>query len=877
MFDRLKTFIKSGRNRAGKAAEKSVSKRRKMLFEPMEERILLSADFGVDPSEGGVEQGMPAESTPGEIETAPEASPDASAADAPSLAFHDPYARELIFVDTSVPDYEGLLGKIVSQKAGAGLDSTASTPGGVPDSGVRIIALHAGRDAVTQITEMLGRYEDIETVHIVSHGTEGALSFGSGTLDAASLEENGAQLSSWGASLTPDADILLYGCRVAGGTSGIEFINRLSDITGADVAASDDVTGSSLAGGDWELENSCGTIEGAALFAGGSTPGYDHLLGPVVIEGTDLDDTITITGQGAGKFNVDINGTAQDYTLTADDPLLTFQGGLGQDKVIITGDLTMTDAGLVVNAEEIEVAAGATIDTGAHDITLNAQDTGTGLFGTIAEKIAELTPLDSEVFDIVEEAVLGAAGPIAAPIDYFSASTAVTLTGATLRGHDVKITTASTTDSYGNWPVFKVIGVGSSSDIRINGETHITATGDLTIASSSDVTVQSTAEGLGLPGIDGAVAVTVISSTAATHVSGTATLEASGSIELTADSRVTGTTLADGTVGGATIAGGSAAVSVIVSDAQASLDGAVSIAGATASGDDPALTIASTSSNTVSTIAVATKGGASGEGGFISKLLGTSTMGTGSAEAGAGTGTGTGEGGGTGTGTSPVSLAGSLALTVLSDRNDAHIHATDASKMIDVTGAVDVRAISAHSITTKADSSSVETPSASVFGGGIAAAVNVADLTNHAYLKGAPVFGAGTTAVNVKATMPADTTHTFSATAISGASSGAFGASGAFAMGVTVSDSHAWLAAGTEFHGGANTADLNLEAVNRTSSTVTATAQKTGATGFGAGGSLALNVGKNVTLAEIDKTAFLSDVGALSLLAEGEHGLDTTA
>jgi hypothetical protein len=209
---------------------------------------------------------------------------------------------------------------------------------------------------------------------------------------------------------------------------------------------------------------------------------------------------------------------------------------------------------------------------------------------------------------------------------------------------------------------------------------------------------------------------------------------------------------------------------------------------------------------------------------------------------------------------------------VLTDASDAHID----GGTINATGAVDVTSTSSNAVTTKADSSSTNTPTAAV-GAGIAAAANVVVLNSQAYLSGDTVFGIDTTAVNVGASMPDGKTNTFSVTAISGASSGAFGASGAFAMGVTVTDSHAYLAAGSSFDGGANNADLNLEAVNRTSNTVKATAQKKGATGFGAGGSLALNVGVNKAIAEVDGTATLTDIGSLSLIAEGEHALDTTA
>ena len=75
------------------------------------------------------------------------------------------------------------------------------------------------------------------------------------------------QLASWADALTEDADLLFYGCDLAGNAEGEQFIESISAITGADVAASDDVTGHESQAGDWELEVSTGTIEVRTLEA----------------------------------------------------------------------------------------------------------------------------------------------------------------------------------------------------------------------------------------------------------------------------------------------------------------------------------------------------------------------------------------------------------------------------------------------------------------------------------------------------------------------------------------------------------------------------------------------------------------------------------
>jgi hypothetical protein len=158
-----------------------------------------------------------------------------------------------------------------------------------------------------------------------------------------------------------------------------------------------------------------------------------------------------------------------------------------------------------------------------------------------------------------------------------------------------------------------------------------------------------------------------------------------------------------------------------------------------------------------------------------------------------------------------------------------------------------------------------------------------------------------------------DGKHTFGATAISGAGASEFGAAGAFALNVSVTGSEAYLAQNSSVNAGddGNRGDVTLTAVNRSDSTVLATALQTsdgsedeetdgtedGATAlqtsdgsedeetdgtedggsFGLGGSFALNVGVNTARAEIAGGATLTGAGALSLAATGEHALTTTA
>ncbi len=62
-----------------------------------------------------------------------------------------------------------------------------------------------------------------------------------------------------------NGDLLLYRCDVAAGGAGHAFIDDLATATGADVAASTDLTGGASLGGDWVLEAKSGVVEATAM------------------------------------------------------------------------------------------------------------------------------------------------------------------------------------------------------------------------------------------------------------------------------------------------------------------------------------------------------------------------------------------------------------------------------------------------------------------------------------------------------------------------------------------------------------------------------------------------------------------------------------
>jgi large repetitive protein len=169
-------------------------------------------------------------------------------------------SNSLIFIDTAVVGYD----QLIAEWQGRGA----------------IVLIDSGRDGIEQVLTALAGRQNIDAIHIVSHGGEGSFVLGSTRVTLASLTgELASSFAAIGAHLSADADILLYGCDVGAGQAGQDLLNALAVTTGADVAASIDDTGYMLRGGDWTLENRLGQIETTSLVA----RDWEGLLAPAII------------------------------------------------------------------------------------------------------------------------------------------------------------------------------------------------------------------------------------------------------------------------------------------------------------------------------------------------------------------------------------------------------------------------------------------------------------------------------------------------------------------------------------------------------------------------------------------------------------------
>ncbi|HHJ19615.1 MAG TPA: DUF4347 domain-containing protein, partial [Gammaproteobacteria bacterium] len=172
--------------------------------------------------------------------------------------------NEIVFVDTDVPDYQQLLDDLLNS----------------PDQNrqIKVVLLNNEEDGIRQITEALSHTNNLDAIHLISHGSAGNIDVGTTRINAQSLQSNAAEIQGWRDALNSDADFLIYGCDLASTTQGINLVDQLSQLTGADVAASDDKTGNAALGGDWDLEYISGEIETVTLAPVASESSWNGVL-----------------------------------------------------------------------------------------------------------------------------------------------------------------------------------------------------------------------------------------------------------------------------------------------------------------------------------------------------------------------------------------------------------------------------------------------------------------------------------------------------------------------------------------------------------------------------------------------------------------------
>ena len=223
--------------------------------------------------------------------------------------------KEVVFIDTSVANWQMLIAGV--------------------NPGMEVVLLETSRDALGQMAEWAQNHEGYDAIHLISHGSVGSLKLGSLTLDSTNLSQYADTLKVIGSSLNENGDFLLYGCNVAQGQTGVDFIGRLAQLTGADVAASDDLTGADELGGNWVLEKQDESITTAPI----SMHSYGKLLAAPADENFESysNSSNATTSLTLGSLVFRSDGTAQVDIMGDVD---TF---LGEHANVLSGKAVIND------------------------------------------------------------------------------------------------------------------------------------------------------------------------------------------------------------------------------------------------------------------------------------------------------------------------------------------------------------------------------------------------------------------------------------------------------------------------------------------------------------------------------------------------------
>ncbi|WP_375496811.1 DUF4347 domain-containing protein [uncultured Nostoc sp.] len=240
------------------------------------------------------------------------------------------YVHSLVFIDMAVEDYSDLVNGVLDNAQVFVVDST--------------------QDGVEQITEILASCNrpNLTNIYIVCHGAPGCLQLGNTHLGLDTLDEYSQQLQLWQNLFSTSAksnnlwNLLIYGCNVALGDAGTEFIDKLHQLTKANIAASRQRIGNAGLGGNWELEVRTADMEVSLIFPETTRQAYTGVLATFTVNNTgDTDDGDRNNGITTLREAINLaNATAGDDTIAF--------GGIFKDTTpdtitLTSGQLTITD------------------------------------------------------------------------------------------------------------------------------------------------------------------------------------------------------------------------------------------------------------------------------------------------------------------------------------------------------------------------------------------------------------------------------------------------------------------------------------------------------------------------------------------------------
>jgi len=239
----------------------------------------------------------------------------------------------IVFVDQSVKNWEALV---------------KSVP-----KGFETVLVSADADGLKIMRETLAERKGVTEIHIFSKAETKRLNLGRTVITAESIRgEHAEAFKSISSALSAEADILVYGSNFGANELGIK---ALANATGADIAASNNKTGATALGGDWDLEIKTGDVKAAVL----TVSGFEGVLD--TSENSSAAPTIDLDYIGATAPSPGLNGFTE---LSFSRPTETgFDGQTEEENNGVGEYARYANVGTVVdaNGNDVEIDFVATV------------------------------------------------------------------------------------------------------------------------------------------------------------------------------------------------------------------------------------------------------------------------------------------------------------------------------------------------------------------------------------------------------------------------------------------------------------------------------------------------------------------------------------
>jgi hypothetical protein len=234
-----------------------------LVFENLEPRLLLSADVAAL-SELARESLQPVVHE--QVVASPSSEEVAQTQDVGLFEVSD--QNVLYVIDSSLQDVDVLVAGLQQQHTQPLQVLTPETDLTVlrdtKQDQANVFILNGEENGLSQLESLLEHMQNVDAVHIFSHGASGQIHLGNQQLSLSNIDSFQQSLQQLGQSLSVEADILFYACDVTSSQQGTVLIQKIAEYTQADVAASNNKTGNTPFA-DWILETHIGTIESQSI------------------------------------------------------------------------------------------------------------------------------------------------------------------------------------------------------------------------------------------------------------------------------------------------------------------------------------------------------------------------------------------------------------------------------------------------------------------------------------------------------------------------------------------------------------------------------------------------------------------------------------